>query len=135
MSIILSGIGNDIHCVALRLIEIELQSRQVALINLGAANGFEFIEHQTRINNGTVLVLSSTNGEFYDWRCDLKLLIESLPLVSILVGGNLLIGDYDDSAVENELRNLGCAEVFSRRGSIVEICDMITTYAGSNRNK
>ena len=44
MSIIISGISNDTHCVALSLIEIELQSRQVASINIGAASSFEFID-------------------------------------------------------------------------------------------
>jgi len=43
MSIIISGISNDIHCIALRLIEIELQSRQIAPINIGAASIFGFI--------------------------------------------------------------------------------------------
>lgn len=132
MSILLSGIGNDIHCVAIRLIEIELQHRQVNSINLGAANSFDYIKHKIREYSGSVLVLSSTNGEFYEWRSELRSLIEFFPKLSVLAGGNFLIGDYSDLEIEREFRGLGCSEVFSRRGSIVEICDVIQSYAKFN---
>ena len=128
MSIILSGIGSDIHCVTIRLIEIELQQRQVNCANLGAANSITFIYEYLQETVPNVLALSSTNGEFYNWRKNLIFLIESFPSLPIIVGGNFLIGDYDDKEMERELKDIGCAEVFSRRGSITEICNLLEAF-------
>ena len=72
MSIVIAGLGNDIHTVAIRLIQIEFSQMQVPITSLGAAVHPKEIIIKCKKIQPKVLIISSTNGEFFGWLDELK---------------------------------------------------------------
>ena len=102
-------VGNDIHVVANRLIEISLQERGYEVFNLGV-NTFleEFIDAVVE-TDADILLISSLNGEAEGWCRDLPALRAQYDLknVTFMIGGNLAVGEVDADEMVAKFKNYG----------------------------
>ncbi len=114
MKIVTGVVGNDIHVVANRLIDISLQSRGYEVFNLGVNTHLvEFIDAVIE-TDAKVLLISSLNGEAEGWCRDLSLLKDQYNLqnVTFVIGGNLSVGEGDAKEIIPRFKEYGFDLVF-----------------------
>ncbi len=95
MRVVTGVVGNDIHVVANRLIEISLRERGFEVFNLGVNTYLEEFIDAVIETDANVLLISSLNGEAEGWSRDLPILKGKFDLDSVLfvIGGNLSVGE------------------------------------------
>ncbi|MBE0491958.1 MAG: methylaspartate mutase subunit S [Sulfurospirillum sp.] len=88
-------VGNDIHVVANRLIDISLQARGYEVFNLGVNTYLEEFIDAVIETDADILLISSLNGEAEGWCRDLQFLRSEYQLkdVVFVIGGNLAVGE------------------------------------------
>ncbi|HIP11985.1 MAG TPA: methylaspartate mutase subunit S [Sulfurospirillum arcachonense] len=88
-------VGNDIHVVANRLIDISLQARGFEVFNLGVNTYLEEFIDAVVETDADVLLISSLNGEAEGWCRELQFLRAEYELkdVIFMIGGNLSVGE------------------------------------------
>lgn len=93
-------VGNDIHVVANRLIEISLQARGYEVFNLGVNTYLEEFIDAVVETDADILLISSLNGEAEGWCRELPFLRAQFDLddVVFVIGGNLSVGEAKDTA-------------------------------------
>lgn len=93
-------VGNDIHVVANRLIEISLQARGYEVFNLGVNTYLEEFIDAVVETDADILLISSLNGEAEGWCRELPFLRAQFDLddVVFVIGGNLSVGEAKDAA-------------------------------------
>ncbi len=107
-------VGNDIHVVANRLIEISLQERGFEVFNLGVNTYLEEFMDAVIETDADVLLISSLNGEAEGWCRDLKLLKSQhdMSKVAFMIGGNLGVGEMDAETIVPKYQAYGFDLVF-----------------------
>ncbi len=107
-------VGNDIHVVANRLIEISLQERGFEVFNLGVNTYLEEFIDAVIETDADVLLISSLNGEAEGWCRDLKLLKNQYDMSSVvfMIGGNLGVGEMDAQEIVPKYEAYGFDLVF-----------------------
>ncbi len=107
-------VGNDIHVVANRLIEISLQERGFEVFNLGVNTYLEEFIDAVIETDADVLLISSLNGEAEGWCRDLKLLKNQYDMSSVvfMIGGNLGVGEMDAQEIVPKYKAYGFDLVF-----------------------
>ncbi len=107
-------VGNDIHVVANRLIEISLQERGFEVFNLGVNTYLEEFIDAVIETDADVLLVSSLNGEAEGWCRDLKLLKNQYDMrnVTFMIGGNLGVGEMDAQEIIPKYKAYGFDLVF-----------------------
>ncbi len=114
VKIIIGVVGNDVHVVANRLIDISLHQRGFEVFNLGV-NTFleEFIDAVVETKADAVLI-SSLNGEAEGWSRDLPLLKSKYDLkdVTFVIGGNLAVGSVERDVIIPKYQAYGFDLVF-----------------------
>ena len=97
MKVVTGVVGNDIHVVANRLIEISLQARGFEVWNLGVNTSLEEFIDAAVETKADLLLISSLNGEAEGWCRDLQFLRqeyeEALKDLVFVIGGNLAVGE------------------------------------------
>ena len=114
MKVVTGVVGNDIHVVANRLIEISLQSRGYDVFNLGVNTSLdEFIDAVIE-TDADILLISSLNGEAEGWCRDLPQYKTNprLKNVTFVIGGNLSVGEADVSTIVPQFQSYGFDLVF-----------------------
>jgi methylaspartate mutase sigma subunit len=114
LKIITGVVGNDIHVVANRLIDISLQSRGYEVFNLGVNTYLdEFIDAVIE-TDAKVLLISSLNGEADGWCRELHKYKNnpSLKDVVFVIGGNLSVGEGDETSIVTQFKEYGFDLVF-----------------------
>ncbi len=88
-------VGNDIHVVANRLIDISLQARGFEVFNLGVNTYLEEFIDAVVESDADVLLISSLNGEAEGWCRELQFFRAEYELrdVVFMIGGNLSVGE------------------------------------------
>ena len=88
-------VGNDIHVVANRLIDISLQARGFEVFNLGVNTYLEEFIDAVVETDADILLISSLNGEAEGWCRELQFLRAEYELrdVVFMIGGNLSVGE------------------------------------------
>jgi len=88
-------VGNDIHVVANRLIDISLQARGFEVFNLGVNTYLEEFIDAVVETDADVLLISSLNGEAEGWCRELQFLRAEYELKNVvfMIGGNLSVGE------------------------------------------
>jgi methylaspartate mutase sigma subunit len=122
MKIITGVIGNDVHAVANRLIEIELQERGHIVFNLGVNTKLEEFIDALIETKSDALLISSLNGEAESWTSHLhevKVRYKSLSNALFVIGGNLSIGESSEN-IERKFKNFGFDMVFHQSGSLLD---------------
>lgn len=95
MKVVTGVVGNDIHVVANRLIELSLNARGYEVFNLGVNTYLEEFFDAAVETGAEVLLISSLNGEAEGWSREVKLLkakYKSLDDIIMMIGGNLVVG-------------------------------------------
>ncbi len=95
MKVVTGVVGNDIHVVANRLIELSLQARGYEVFNLGVNTYLEEFFDAAVETGADVLMISSLNGEAEGWGREVKLLkarYKGLDDIIMMIGGNLVVG-------------------------------------------
>ena len=115
MKVVTGVVGNDIHVVANRLIDISLQARGFEVFNLGVNTYLEEFIDAVIETNADVLLISSLNGEAEGWCRELGILkskYKNLKDVVFMIGGNLAVGEGDASGLVPKFKNYGFDLVF-----------------------
>jgi len=114
MKVVTGVVGNDIHVVANRLIDISLEERGFEVFNLGVNTYLEEFMDAVIETDADVLLISSLNGEAEGWCRDLQILKSQYDFnsVAFMIGGNLGVGEMDESELVPRFQNYGFDLVF-----------------------
>ncbi len=116
MKVVTGVVGNDIHVVANRLIELSLKARGFEVFNLGVNTYLEEFIDAVVETNADVLLISSLNGEAEGWARELKILLSKyenlLDNVTFMIGGNLVVGTGSADDIVPKFKNYGFDLVF-----------------------
>ena len=101
LKVVTGVVGNDIHVVANRLIDISLQARGFEVFNLGVNTYLEEFIDAVVESDADVLLISSLNGEAEGWCRELQFLRAEYELkdVVFVIGGNLSVGEASEDLV------------------------------------
>jgi len=115
MKVVTGVVGNDIHVVANRLIELSLNARGFEVFNLGVNTYLEEFFDAAVETQADVLLISSLNGEAEGWAREVKLLkskYKTLDNIIMMIGGNLVVGTADADTIVPKYKNYGFDLVF-----------------------
>ena len=114
MKVVTGVVGNDIHVVANRLIDISLQARGFEVFNLGVNTSLEEFIDAVVETDAKILLISSLNGEAEGWGRDLQFLRSEYELkdVTFVIGGNLAVGEAKQSDIIPKYKSYGFDLVF-----------------------
>ncbi len=116
MKVITGVVGNDIHVVANRLIDLSLQARGFEVYNLGVNTYLEEFFDAAIETKADILLISSLNGEAEGWCREVPFLKQkygkSLENIVLAIGGNLVVGTGDASNLVPKFKNYGFDLVF-----------------------
>ena len=110
MKVITGVVGNDIHVVANRLIDLSLQARGYEVFNLGVNTHLEEFFDAAVETGAEVLMISSLNGEAEGWGREVKLLkarYQGLDDLIMLIGGNLVVGSGNSEEIVARYKKYG----------------------------
>ncbi len=129
MKVVTGVVGNDIHVVANRLIDISLQSRGFEVFNLGVNTYLEEFIDAVVETDAHVLLISSLNGEAEGWCRELYRFKdqENLKDVIFVIGGNLSVGEGDESQIVPKFKEYGFDLVF-HQSDLLEGLDLLEAY-------
>lgn len=116
MKVVTGVVGNDIHVVANRLIDLSLQARGFEVFNLGVNTYLEEFIDAVIETNADILLISSLNGEAEGWCREVKILKSKygnlLDDVVFMIGGNLVVGTGSAEDIVPKFKNYGFDLVF-----------------------
>ncbi len=115
MKVVTGVVGNDIHVVANRLIELSLHARGFEVFNLGVNTYLEEFFDAVVETGADILLISSLNGEAEGWSREIKLLkskYKNLDNLVMVIGGNLVVGSADAETIVPKYKNYGFDLVF-----------------------
>ncbi|MBL6970296.1 MAG: methylaspartate mutase subunit S [Campylobacterales bacterium] len=114
MKVVTGVVGNDIHVVANRLIDISLKERGFEVFNLGVNTYLEEFLDAVVETNADILLISSLNGEAEGWCRDLLFLKEQYDMenVTFVIGGNLAVGESTNDEIVPKYKDYGFDLVF-----------------------
>ena len=116
MKVVTGVVGNDIHVVANRLIDISLQARGFEVFNLGVNTYLEEFLDAVVETNADILLISSLNGEAEGWCREVKILKSKyenlLDNVVFMIGGNLTVGTGSNDEIVAKFKDYGFDLVF-----------------------
>jgi len=110
MKVVTGVVGNDIHVVANRLIELSLNARGYEVFNLGVNTYLEEFFDAVVETGAEVLMISSLNGEAEGWSREVKLLkakYKQLDDLIMMIGGNLVVGTGSAEDIIPKYKNYG----------------------------
>lgn len=110
MKVVTGVVGNDIHVVANRLIELSLNARGYEVFNLGVNTYLEEFFDAVVETGAEVLMISSLNGEAEGWSREVKLLkakYKQLDDLIMMIGGNLVVGTGSAKDIIPKYKNYG----------------------------
>ena len=120
-------IGDDIHVVANRVLEICICESGIMAVNLGTNNSPEsFVDAACEIEAHAVLV-SSLNGEGEHWCNNFRKRFDEIGREDILlyIGGNLVIGDRSKNKVIKLFTSFGFNRVFFRETNFNDMIKLL----------
>jgi len=129
MKVVTGVVGNDVHVVANRLIDISLNERGFQVFNLGVNTYLEEFIDAAIETRADVVLISSLNGEAEGWSRDLPFLKRKYNLHDIVfvIGGNLAVGEVDADEMVEKYRGYGFDLVFHQVDLNVGL-DRLETY-------
>ncbi len=129
MKVVTGVVGNDIHVVANRLIDISLQQRGYEVFNLGVNTYLEEFIDAVIETDADILLISSLNGEAEGWCRDLHFLKQKYQLKDIIfvIGGNLSVGESTTDEIVPKYKEYGFDLVF-HQVDLIEGLDTLDDY-------
>jgi len=115
--IVLGVIGDDIHVVGNRIIELALTESGFVVYNLRTRNRPEHFCHAALEVNAHAVFVSSLNGEGEYWCADFRRQFHAVGLANILlyVGGNIIVGHRSQEDIQRLFRGYGFDRVFHQK--------------------
>jgi len=112
--IILGVIGNDIHVVANRVLEICLLGAGFRVFNVGTNNMPEDFADAALECSADAALIGSINGEASHWCRNLREIFceRGMEDIVIYLGGNLVIGDLPEDEIEASFKDSGIDRIF-----------------------
>ncbi len=110
MKVVTGVVGNDIHVVANRLIDLSLRARGYEVFNLGVNTHLEEFFDAAVETGAQVLMISSLNGEAEGWGREVKLLragYRNLDDLIMMIGGNLVVGSGNTEDIVARYKKYG----------------------------
>ena len=110
MKVVTGVVGNDIHVVANRLIDLSLRARGFEVFNLGVNTYLEEFFDACVETGADVLLISSLNGEAEGWSREVKPLkakYKNLDNLIMMIGGNLVVGSANAEDIVPKYKNYG----------------------------
>ena len=110
MKVVTGVVGNDIHVVANRLIDLSLRARGYEVFNLGVNTHLEEFFDAAVETGAEVLMISSLNGEAEGWGREVKLLragYRNLDDLIMMIGGNLVVGSGNTDDIVARYKKYG----------------------------
>ncbi len=129
MKIVTGVVGNDVHVVANRLIDISLNQRGFEVFNLGVNTYLEEFMDAAVETDADVVLISSLNGEAEGWSRDLPVLKSRYALKDVVfaIGGNLAVGEVESSVIIPKFKLYGFDMVF-HQVDLNDGLDMLEAY-------
>jgi len=118
MKVVTGVVGNDIHVVANRLIEISLKERGFTVYNLGVNTYLEEFLDAMLETDADLLLISSLNGEAEGWCRDLKILRQNYRFRKapvFVIGGNLAVGEVKEEEIVPKFKRFGFDLVYHQK--------------------
>lgn len=118
--IVIGVIGDDIHTVGNRIMQLALEESGFQVFNLRTRNRPEhFCEAALEVNADAILV-SSLNGEGEHWCADFRRRLQAIGLGHVLlyVGGNVVVGNRPEAEVIELFKAYGFDRVYHQRPDI-----------------
>lgn len=127
-------VGNDIHVVANRLIDISLQARGFEVFNLGVNTYLEEFIDAVVESDADILLISSLNGEAEGWCRELQFLRAEYALrdVVFVIGGNLSVGEAQVDDIIPKYQSYGFDLVFHQVDLNIGL-DTLEEFMGERR--
>lgn len=126
--VVIGVIGDDIHTVGNRIMQLALEESGFQVFNLRTRNRPEhFCEAALEVNAHAVFV-SSLNGEGEYWCADFRQRLDAMGLKRVLlyVGGNIVVGSRPEPEVVALFKSFGFDRVYHQRPDIgAAITDLI----------
>jgi len=110
MKVVTGVVGNDIHVVANRLIDLSLNARGYEVFNLGVNTYLEEFFDAAVETGADILLISSLNGEAEGWSREVKLLkakYKTLDNLIMMIGGNLVVGTGNADDIVPKYKDYG----------------------------
>ena len=117
---IIGVIGDDIHIVGNRIMQLALEESGCRVFNLRTRNRPEhFLQAALEVNAHAVFV-SSLNGEGEHWCSDFRRRFDEVGLNGVLlyVGGNIVVGNRAEAEVVSLFKTYGFDRVYHQRPDI-----------------
>lgn len=118
--IVIGVIGDDIHIVGNRIMQLALEESGCQVFNLRTRNRPEhFCQAALEVNAHAVFV-SSLNGEGEYWCADFRQRLQAMGLGQVLlyVGGNVVVGNRPEAEVVALFKGYGFDRVYHQRPDI-----------------
>jgi len=125
--IVIGVIGDDIHVVGNRIMQLALEEAGFWVFNLRTRNRPEHLCQAALEVNAHAVFVSSLNGEGEYWCCDFRKQFSDIGLSHILlyVGGNIVVGNRPQEEVVKLFRQYGFDRVYHQQPDIgVAIADL-----------
>ena len=135
--VVLGVIGDDIHVVANRILNIGLENAGFSTCNLGPHNmAQDFVDAAMEVEADAVLV-SSLNGEAEHWCGNFRQRFVAVGRGDILLyaGGNLVVGDRPEAQVEALFEDYGFDRVFYRQTDFDEVMNLLAQDLSDGNSK
>ncbi|MGX9417387.1 methylaspartate mutase subunit S [Vibrio sp. RC27] len=110
MKVVTGVVGNDIHVVANRLIDLSLRARGYEVFNLGVNTYLEEFFDAAVETGAEVLLISSLNGEAEGWGREVKAIkskYKNIDDLIMMIGGNLVVGTGNAEDIVPRYKNYG----------------------------
>ncbi len=121
--IVLGVIGDDIHVVGNRIIQLALEESGFHVFNLRTRNRPEHFCQAALETNADVVMVSSLNGEGEYWCSDFRQQFINIGLGDIIlyVGGNIVVGNRPQDEVVTLFKQYGFDRVYHQKPDISAI--------------
>lgn len=112
--VVIGVIGDDIHVVGNRIIQLALEESGFEVFNLRTRNRPEYFCQAALEVNAHAVFVSSLNGEGEYWCADFRSQFAAVGLVDILlyIGGNIVVGHRPHADVVDLFESYGFNRVY-----------------------
>lgn len=126
--VVIGVIGDDIHVVGNRIMQLALEESGFEVFNLRTRNRPEHFAQAALETNAHAVLVSSLNGEGEYWCAHLREQFDSLGLTDVLlyVGGNIVVGNRPKDDVVALFKGYGFDRVYHQVPDIgIAIDDLV----------
>lgn len=126
--VVVGVIGDDIHTVGNRIMQLALEESGFQVFNLRTRNRPEHFCQAALEVNAHAIFVSSLNGEGEYWCADFRQRLDALGLHGVLlyVGGNIVVGSRPEPEVVAQFKGYGFDRVYHQRPDIgAAIADLL----------